>query len=126
MPIVDGDGFSHEPGVLQQVTGQVNQAADQLHSGLEGAPEFVDAGISSDVAGKALADLVRLAAKSAGQLQTIASGVDAARGTYTNVENTNTGWLQANENRIERAKDRIREGNPGTYAASRVDGGPKW
>ncbi|WP_431429169.1 hypothetical protein [Actinophytocola sp.] len=89
------DGYSYQPDRLRHIAWQVNQAA--LHLGGSVRDDSLatpDAGMSSEVVGAALQRVLVAGGAIRQAFTDISASVDAARGTYDEIENTNAGRVR--------------------------------
>ncbi|MPY99921.1 MAG: hypothetical protein GEU97_18405 [Actinophytocola sp.] len=95
--MVNGEGFGHEPGVLDEVAARFESAATYLDLVAEHQPTAVDAGFSSDVVNAALARIQQAALVLAQTMNDVSSKVHVAEGSYENIENTNEAQIKLNQ-----------------------------
>ncbi|WP_216207012.1 hypothetical protein [Amycolatopsis aidingensis] len=94
------EGFSYSTAGLESVVSQLREGARHLDEANEAAVEMVDAGGSSEIVGKALADLLMSSVNSAATMDNAAGKVDAAKGSYHDIENTNEGAMRKKQHDI--------------------------
>ena len=88
------NGYQYSQEALRRVTGELRHGADALDRATEHDLISPDAGASSDVVGKALADLLKSAVAGAHGLAEMAENVHVTEGSYADVENTNEGVVR--------------------------------
>jgi hypothetical protein len=89
-------GFSYDPEALTKVATTTRSAASSVDAGLAKQIPAVDAGVSSEIVGLAVTNLVAIGLTLAHTLDKIAEGVDATHGSYAEVENNNEGAMRYN------------------------------
>ncbi|MDV6011240.1 hypothetical protein [Haloechinothrix sp. LS1_15] len=92
-----GDGFSAEEHALRLTRDRLRLAADTLDRATGVEVSAVDAGMSSDIVADALARLQQVGIVLAQHMDNTADQVDAAEGSYAEIENTHEGKLRYEE-----------------------------
>lgn len=82
------DGFGFHPESLEAVTRHLGDAESDLVNGIQDVPS-IDAGRSTDWASGMLQVLVESGAGISAVIGSIRSGVDASKGSYTEVDENN-------------------------------------
>ncbi|MCT2587069.1 hypothetical protein [Actinophytocola gossypii] len=86
-------GYSYDPEALNKVAAGNSAAADSIDTGLAVRIPSADAGMSSEIVGLTVANLVLLGVTLAQTFDEISARVDATDGSYAEVENTNEGRM---------------------------------
>lgn len=93
-------GFESDPETLKRGAERLRSAQIYLDIGVE-PPDAVDAGFSSDVINAALARVAQARVVVSQIAEDTAAKVDAANGTYADVENTNEGRIRYEQQQRE-------------------------
>jgi len=88
---VSDGGYGYDPNGLTQVAGHLNAARDDLTTVASQEITAPDAGASSDVVAKAIADLVGAAVGAASVAEQTGANVNTANGAYGAFENNEAG-----------------------------------
>lgn len=91
------EGYSYEPETLEKITFELRAAAAQLDSAVQDPVRAPDAGVSSDIVGQGLADLIRMATAVTHVLHETETQVHEASGAYADIENTATNEILVRE-----------------------------
>ncbi|MGH3948734.1 MAG: hypothetical protein ACRDSE_06390 [Pseudonocardiaceae bacterium] len=94
-------GFRYDEGALAAIVRDLRSGVEQLDLLANNMPQAVDAGFSSDVVNAALARVAKASVALAQVGEDIASKVDAAEGSYADIENTNEGQMRYQERYLE-------------------------
>lgn len=94
---MSGDGFYFDDAALERTQERLGQAAQGLDRVTRVEPPEVDAGKNSQLVAEALADSHRLAVALAQHMVDVGENVDAARGSYHEVENNQRGKMLFDE-----------------------------
>jgi hypothetical protein len=86
--------FGFEPGTLPAIVGHLNAASSTLDTGIGGGPEVIDAGATSGMVGGTLKEITLATAAIGEAIDDISGKVDAADGSYADIENSNEGMLK--------------------------------
>lgn len=81
-------GYGYDPAQLAAVVRMLHDGAEHLEQANRDAVEMVDAGASSKIVGDALAKLLESSITTAYLADAAADGVNAAKGTYDEIEET--------------------------------------
>lgn len=91
-------GYTYQSDQLRQIAWQVEQAAMHLRSSVrDDSLAAPDAGMSSEVVGATLMRVLMAGGAIHQAFVDISAKVDAARGSYDEIENTNAGRLRLEE-----------------------------
>ncbi|WP_199432666.1 hypothetical protein [Qaidamihabitans albus] len=94
---IDTSGFSYDAGALESVEAHLRGAADTLHEATGNQVGSVDAGASTEIVTAAMATLQGLGMISTHVLREAAAKIDAARGSYGEIDNTAEGYIRRQE-----------------------------
>lgn len=86
--------YGFEPGTLPVIVGHLKDASSKLDDGINGVPDVVDAGRTTGHLSGALKEIGLAAAAISEATEDIAGKVDAADGSYADIENSNKGMLE--------------------------------
>ncbi|OZM70303.1 hypothetical protein CFN78_25580 [Amycolatopsis antarctica] len=104
-------GFHHDEGALTKAAQDLRVGVGYLDLLADNLPDAVDAGFSSEVVGAALVRISQGSAALAQIGEEIAAKVDAADGSYADIENSNEGRLRLDSANSEAAVKTIDQVN---------------
>ncbi|OLT48252.1 hypothetical protein BJF85_13650 [Saccharomonospora sp. CUA-673] len=100
------DDWHADEGALDAIVRQLNNGSEDINSATDKELGPVDAGVTSDVVGQALKDVLELATVVSATMSNAAENVNIAQGSYEDIENDHKGKIDYQRQEMESGPER--------------------